>query len=140
MTQNIAYLAGIIDGEGCISIRKWQQRNKYWIYSLTLDVGNTNRILTDWLSDNFGGTVILFHSKNPRHNDRYCWRLSQGKAGIIIKKVLPYLLIKKEQAVLALEYRKTFLKGNTAGLPSKIVLQRDKMIEKMHKLNKRGIS
>lgn len=134
----LAYLAGIIDGEGCISIRRWIDKKVYVGYSLMLDVGNAKPALAEWIKENFGGTVSHTAFKHPNHNDRYVWRISHGRAGEIIKSVQPFLLLKQEQAKLALEFRDTFHKDNTKGLPSDIHKHREQLIADLHILNKRG--
>ena len=47
-----AYLAGIVDGEGCISFCKIGS----FLY-LGVSVANTNKPLINWLRTNLGGTA-----------------------------------------------------------------------------------
>jgi len=99
--EDLAYLAGIIDGEGCIAVSK-QWRNNRWQYRLQLSITSTSEILKDWLETTFGGFVW---STNPRSSNRSTmlhWTASGNRCQQLLKMVLPYLKVKKPQAELAL--------------------------------------
>ena len=51
-----AYMAGIVDGEGSISISR-QSNSKSYICQLA--IVNTNRELIEWVCDNFGGSSTI---------------------------------------------------------------------------------
>ncbi len=98
-TEEIAYLAGIVDGEGSIIIRnnKWQ--------TVFLVVGNTSLALIDWLGDICGATYEVGKkngglSKKPIDTWR-CLRTSNIVE--LLRAMLPYLKIKKEQAEKAIQ-------------------------------------
>ena len=57
--EKLAYLAGIIDGEGTIVIAKGKIRKGRinHPYSLRLVVMNTDIRLIEWLKENFGGSI-----------------------------------------------------------------------------------
>ena len=56
-----AYFAGIIDGEGSISIALYKIRRKSGAvhngFTIKLYVTSTDRALIDWIQDNYGGKV-----------------------------------------------------------------------------------
>ena len=62
----IAYLAGIIDGEGCIYIGNHscnaETGDKY--YQTLLKVTSTDKCLIDWLQQIFGGLVRIHAEPN----------------------------------------------------------------------------
>jgi intein/homing endonuclease len=108
-----AYLAGIMDGEGSFSIARGGRKpdpehghpNGYINWQLKISIGNTNENLHAWLLENVGGAKYLGHkSKTDKHKSGYNWQL-HGKENMkeFIEGVLPYLVLKKEQALLALE-------------------------------------
>lgn len=115
--QNIAdeqwaYLAGIIDGEGCICIhgqKCWNRKRtkRYTYYTLFLTVGNTSYRLLKWLHDNFGGSLAPAKKKENRRQVWH-WNTASKHAEDILTRVLPYLVIKKDQAELALEFRMSY--------------------------------
>lgn len=106
-----AYLAGIMDGEGSFSIARGGRKpskdhpNGYINWQLKISIGNTNENLHDWLLKNVGGAKYIGHRpKTDKHKPGYNWQL-HGKDNMkeFIKGVLPYIVLKKQQALLALE-------------------------------------
>ena len=106
----ISYLAGIIDGEGYIGIdSSYKRKNKPHNYQVRIGIANTNIKLLNWVKSIFGGWVgKKGKPKKSNHKQSYEWRLQAKKAEEIIKMIYPYLIIKKEQATIALKFRDTF--------------------------------
>lgn len=108
MTEtDIAYIAGIIDGEGHIratwTVNGRKERHQY----LQLIVRNTCKELIDYLHDNLGGHVHLYDmTLNPTpRKDIYHWILQGKKAKEILDRCKPYFKVKAnqyEQALLKL--------------------------------------
>ena len=94
----LAYLAGIIDGEGCISFAR---RLKKYI-TPTLQVTNTNRDLIDWLHVCLGGNVYRRKDDRPTRKESWLWSVAGQKALLIIRDIRPYLLVKRKQADIVL--------------------------------------
>ena len=98
-TENeIAYTAGLIDGEGSIF---WQRRyNKngtvrsYPVVSIT----NTDRRPLDWVRARWGGKVYA-HNSDLRDGRKlaFHWTLFGSKAEVFLVAVRPYLIIKAER-------------------------------------------
>ena len=145
MTDKVkwSYFAGLFDGEGTVSITKqWhRQRNKdwqdkaalfYWQYGLKLSLSNTDVQPLKWLVQNFGGTYSLQAEATEKHKARYNWT-PQGAGHIkkVLLGLLPYLIIKKERAKIALLYVDTE-KGNQE--------KREKLFQIMRTLNRKGIT
>jgi hypothetical protein len=108
----LAYTAGIVDGEGCIHIAK----NKKKQYSLRVIVTNTNEWLVKWFKMEYGGSITIRpcnKSKNTRTS--YQWVISTSQAYDFLKLVLPYLMIKRPQAEVAIVFHqaKKQLSGKT---------------------------
>lgn len=152
-----AYAAGIIDGEGCISIHYRSGRHydgsKYRFIQLRVTVVNTNLVLVHWLRDKFGFNVSGRGSavKDPlRHKPRYAAELPSQKAATFLEAIEPHLLIKKEHATLALQVHKRIHEqwkhrlgkghGRHAPLPPEEIAWRDQAVEMFHVLNKKGPS
>lgn len=95
----IIYFAGIVDGEGCITYAKEGSNKRN--YQPRLMITNTNEDLMKWLLKNFGGS---YHKRSllkyPHWKPMYLWRISGQQAMDLVKKVEPYLIIKKWQAEL----------------------------------------
>jgi hypothetical protein len=129
-----AYVAGFMDGEGSFSIvktyeikkRKDGTKNKRILYHIKVTIANTNKKVLDWISSNFGGTVYEKKSHNSKWKTRYDWFITKhSDREKFILAVLPYLQIKREQALVALEFER--LNGQEC-LEKRAAL-RDKMLK-----------
>ena len=95
----IAYLAGFIDGEGTIRLRLYKQKRDYPCIS----IANTNYESIQWVKENFGGSIRTRPRKPPR-KEIYTWNIENEREILKLLKVLtPYLIIKKENALLVLD-------------------------------------
>lgn len=98
------YLAGIIDGEGCIAIGAGKRETCINYNALVL-VQNTSKVLIDWLQDNFGGQVYLSKKETERTKAAWMWRITRKRdIEILLLAVLPYLIVKREQAKILLNF------------------------------------
>jgi hypothetical protein len=106
--SKLAYVAGIVDGEGSLSlsgaISLSRSGTPYWTYQAGVGIYNTSRPLMDWLVKNFGGEFAA-RKRSPRHKQCYRWRLENNKKrATFLRAILPYLVIKPKQAGLLLRY------------------------------------
>lgn len=103
-----AYLAGIIDGEGCITITK--QRNIKagrlgYCYRPVLHVANTHsRVLVILQKQTGLGRARKFDDARENRKERWQWMIWSQQAAQIVRRVLPYLIIKKKQAIVFLRF------------------------------------
>lgn len=102
----LAYMAGFFDGEGWIYIVKTKPyklrrmiSNRYYLY---VGIGNTNQEIIEWIKDRVGGNILSEVGKNGL---MYRWHLASIKAKDFLEKILPYLKIKKPQAILAIDFQ-----------------------------------
>lgn len=105
-----AYAAGLIDGEGCIFVRKNKDSRRVTeAYDLGLKVTMTDYNSVKYLHNLFKvGHIIEYKKENPIHNNGWSWVVRSNKAAEVLNKILPYLKLKKEQALKALEFQDTF--------------------------------
>jgi len=93
-SNKIAYLAGLIDGEGYLKIEKHG--------TIRLNVGMTDEKTIDWIYNNFGGTKT--EQKTPKGKPFYVWRMNQGKdLFYLLLLLIPFLVTKKEALTNALK-------------------------------------
>lgn len=104
----IAYLAGLVDGEGCISIVR---QNRVDNLCNMLVVGMSDKEGPEMFKEVFGGSVL---SRRRRHNYKvmYTWRVYSRQAARALEILYPYLVIKKKQADICLELAKSIKDGN----------------------------
>ena len=99
---DLAYLAGLIDGEGCFVLHDHGNHK----FGCSLAIGNTDPRMTEWLRARFGGSVGI-ESRGSRCKLVYRWTASAKDLDSIIQAVLPFLIIKRDRAELILAYRRT---------------------------------
>lgn len=96
----LAWAAGFIDGEGCISVVRCTQAGvTREQVQLLLDVAQVRPEALHKLVRLFGGRIRL----GGPGKGIYYWRLYGRKAGTVLSLVLPYLVTKRRQGELALE-------------------------------------
>src|ERR1700685_3137983 len=105
--MHFARLAAFVDGEGTIVIGRTKTKNKPNMYNfvLTLIVANTDLRLLAWLSRTFSGENLFRGKGNWGNKPCYSWRLFEKRAAVVITRIMPYLICKREQAEIALAYR-----------------------------------
>lgn len=95
-----AYAAGLIDGEGCITIAHREMRS----FSARIDVGMSAKGMAclKRLQDQFGGQIRKTRLKSDKWKEAHAWGLF-GKATVpFLEAVLPHLVLKHSQAEYAL--------------------------------------
>lgn len=100
MNTVYAYIAGLIDGEGCISIRKTFQNGKDQFKPM-VEVGMTDIEPMKLLQQTFGGSYwpeIVRGMNLPVTK----WRVTGTHVIPVLEPLLPYLRAKKRQAEVAL--------------------------------------
>lgn len=98
------YLAGVIDGDGCLFMYKDKKGNAY----LGMEVANTNEQFVKYVATLIGGKPYVSSPKG-RLGHKKCFhvRLYKRKHVIsLLKTLLPYLIIKKEKALEILDWAK----------------------------------
>lgn len=104
LTSRMAYIAGFIDGEGCIRIKKSNQSgNSYYI---TLQVTNTDKRPLLTIKDVFGGKVF-FQEKKPSNKIVWQYYSATAQAADTLRALLGFLVSKKKQAELAIKFQDT---------------------------------
>ena len=100
----IAWAAGIMDGEGCVGVR-WNKKRKS--FTLVVSVTNTDPRMLITLKRMFGGSIQLAHSKNykPHYKTTWGWFLVSTGACAMLQTVLPHLVVKRDQAELAITFQ-----------------------------------
>jgi hypothetical protein len=108
------YIAGLVDGEGTVSIVKTNRRDrKNEQYKPLIKISNTCRKALDVIIERVGG--FRYHSEKGRlsHNSRipiYDILIEKHKdVEVFLKTILPYLLIKRKHAELVLKFCKSRL-------------------------------
>lgn len=87
------YLAGIIDGEGSITLAK----NKQFRYPM-LEVSSTTYQIVEYLKKHFGGVISKKNERNPNWKQAYIWKIEHRKAISLLEEIVSYLNEPKKKA------------------------------------------
>ena len=96
----LAYLAGIIDGEGSIMFRR-QGRG----IQVCLSVALTDPEPLHLLRVIFGGSTVRSSRLTVTGKSVYRWYLGSVHAEVALRAMLPYFLVKRAKADVALKIR-----------------------------------
>ena len=104
----LAYAAGFFDGEGHIRICHQKSEDRF---SLTVEATQATGVVIQWLRDKFGGrtrydefTQSYSKSKIGR---RWDWSCNATRAALFLITIRPYLIVKAEQADVAIAFQAT---------------------------------
>lgn len=84
----LGYIAGLMDGEGCLT-----RQNGRW----RVQIAMTDQPVIEWLG-RIGGTV---RERRVKGNRKRCWRwllMRQSEVRLFLVAILPYLMVKHNQA------------------------------------------
>lgn len=101
----LAYLAGVLDADGHISLRKSSRRSDTLFYSPTIGITNQSAKLMDWMDARIRWTTTS-HEKGSGWSDKPIFRReARGHALLeLLQQLLPYLQVKKERAQLVIQF------------------------------------
>jgi len=141
--EDAAYLAGFIDGEGCISYEKYKVGGRSY-YRPTVIVSNTNLEVLEWICLATGVGKPRTMCKKPRSKEQFIIRWCHNAAIDVLRQTLPFLKIKHGRAKLILSnFDKEKEKGSTRTfreLPGELLASRESLYAEMKELNKRGVN
>ncbi len=132
MTQiDAARVAAFIDGEGCLTRKRWRRKDGTLIVRPAVWVTNTAVKLIEWFHDLLGGSVSTVE-QHPRWKIAYRWHLAGIAALNLIKECARWFLIKVEQVKWFVRYR------IGPGLRPRDHAYNWRISEKIRGLNRRG--
>lgn len=141
----IGYFAGMIDGEGCINIQKWSNPSGTCSYSTRFTIANTNLEVLLWIHERFGGAIYEQRRTgtylNSKHKLCYIWITAGAKGNWLLERVTPYLVIKPQQAALAVQIGSLHLlaKDRHKQIDPRSQRKAEQLKAKIHELNRRGV-
>lgn len=109
----LAYLAGIVDGEGCffIGLFRTKATKNLLNYHTYIKISNTEKSLIDWVHEKAGATNIQQDRLSRKSLfDRRCYssQITGTTLDALLPKIYPYLIIKRRQCEIMMRMRSTF--------------------------------
>lgn len=97
------YLAGIIDGEGCLTIQR-SRNGKSHTFKIRVSMSH-KRVLKEIL-DNFGGHLWGPYKRNRSTKEKLIWEwcIYGREAFELLKKIYPFLIVKQEEAHIGWDF------------------------------------
>lgn len=99
----IAWLAGLFEGEGSIVFSHGKLRK-----SVTITISNTILPLLEKVLEVVGTGAIQNMTRykvNPKHSPAWLWRCHGENARILLERMMPWFIVKKQRAEIALGIR-----------------------------------
>lgn len=139
------YAAGFIDGEGSIGIYRHSTSGQY---QLRMSASNTVEAPIKLLQKLFGGSYRINQERtSEKHRNPYRWYIMGTQAARALTEILPYLLVKQEQAKLGIRFQNKVIavfvqsrrkNGQVKPMTAREKRKRDRYVEESRQLNKRG--
>ena len=124
--MQMAWFAGFFDGEGCVRIDKVRGG---LAYGLSVSISNTYHPSLIVYEQTFGGHISNSKTRPGRQHKRlWEWNANGVTAYNFLVAIEPYMLVKKEQANIAIEYYKLY--GNRPGPHGRT--DRDKVLQESY--------
>lgn len=147
--EELAYAAGIIDGEGCISIFESKNEISNKEYRKPGDVRYRYKVIVkmvdpqavELLLELFGGCIYLQKPRTRGNFPGLTWTVSERRAAECMEKILPYLRVKRDRAELLIRFCENVSKYRYAGRGVHVALEdtntRRQIIEQVKDKNQR---
>ena len=101
----------------------------------------TSKPVIDWLHRKFGGRVNKVYSESVKQKHYWNWYNSCLASAELLRKIRPWLLEKRRQAEVFLEFAShTAARGTygKSGYSPKVRRRREQLYRKMKRLNRKG--
>lgn len=98
------YIAGFFDGEGCVAVYAKKKQSFFLRTQLAQNKTTASVAMFQKLVERYGGRWSEQRSLSGRQ--KLNWQLSSDKAVAFLEEILPFLILKREQAVIAIEWQK----------------------------------
>ena len=103
-----AYLAGLIDGEGSIIIRRNNGNGNGRGLSLIVQVALASKPVLDWAKSLYGGQVYTYRDKrNENWKPISHWHIGSREALALLLDTQSYMKVKGEEASVAIDFQAT---------------------------------
>lgn len=141
---DLAYIAGLFDGEGWVSIIKGGKPKGAAIhceYTVRVGLKMTFEYLPKLIQMRYGGRVYHQRHKELNWRDCWCWQISDLGAKPFLKDIQRYSILKQEQIKVALQFLSEIRRNNEKvgiALSEEELALREADYILMRQLNKRG--
>jgi hypothetical protein len=100
------YLAGLVDGEGSLSLARRYHHNRSVEYTVRLAVYNCDRPVLEAARRSWGGHLASVPSRHPKWRASHSLIWTNAAAAEVIRTIAPYLRIKARHAEALLRFQR----------------------------------
>lgn len=140
----LAYVAGLVDGEGCIFIHRTKHPRNRVTYSLLVTIANTDFDLLSHIKLRFGGNIdgSSNHELRGKECPSYRWRVNGERAAQFLEAICPYLVLKYPHARIGIELQEQIRarqnRKRGIRLTEEEVFSMEVLKQELSRLNRRG--
>jgi len=107
---DIAYLAGLIDAEGCFRLHRIIKKKMiHPAWASVMEIGNTNSLFFPWLMTKFGGNLNFAKNNGFNVKPFAKWYIMSNQMRKFTSDLMKYLIIKKPVCAKIIEFDQTVL-------------------------------
>lgn len=101
--MEVAYIAGIIDGEGTITLTRNHKDDPY--RAPVVSCSSTTREILEFLQKQYGGSIASHKTYQEHHKPSWSWKIQYRAALQLCNDILPFLIepTKRYRAQLLVE-------------------------------------
>lgn len=131
--EEAAYIAGLLDADGCIIIQQKKTNSIMWI-----NITNTDRNVLEWIVERVGFGKVSSRNRDDKWKTIYEYCAYGSNAAGFLYAIYPWLQIKKERTKTALEFQSLSV-GVGQYLDVGAKERRKQLFEEMHQFNQKQI-
>jgi hypothetical protein len=110
--NDLNYIAGFLDGEGCVSIRKLNMKRKdgspRFIFAPIIEISNTNREVLEYIRKALGLTInVNIHESGAYGNRKMAYKFAiKGWRNClhVAKMLIPFSMVKQKQLYILIKF------------------------------------
>lgn len=134
---DLAYVAGLFDGEGSVSIVKGTKANNY---HLQISLGSTDEWICQSLKMMFGGSVSLKNKASEHIHACWQWSMGSRQAYNMLLLILPYLHIKRPQVEIAIKFQEAKTGRGFGKGSNKFLTEKERALREVQRLLVMGMN
>lgn len=133
------YLAGLIDGEGCIDFNI--SYGKYIRPRVRIALAEPCKYILEMIQNTYGGHLYKREVNNPLWQNSYSWELAgYGKVCCFLREIKNFLYIKRQQAEFTLELENLVRGKHLGDEPKRVAIEELKLMKKdPHRLSEKAV-
>ncbi len=107
--SDIAYIAGLFDGEGSIQYKQYMRKRKhnprpYPTWSIRMEIAMTDKSVLMWLCEVVGTGTVNSRKVRPGKKKQWRWRCSHRQAYYVARLIWPYVHVKLDGVQKIIEH------------------------------------